>query len=415
MPYIPLHLRVCEPVAAMESRQFLRPRRLADQFKPQASPVLNPPQRPENELFVEFARYHGTSFTHLTPHELYTLTRDRQYFSNISLENTESHSSVSGNAFAKAIADAMGEAIKNVLDTFRLCLAKYEAYLAENKHDKLVPVIWLRFGKLFFRSTYPGCFDWSMYYTPESVKRKVSQRMLLKTFDPCLSKEEFKTLYRIAKESSDFRVLKKERFSIKVTDEQRPETHLSCKCLCSPPSATGNYQTLQSGDALKDPLKAVLELKKVRLSPVRHMIGDVACIGKTKDIRLAFQIEEELIILSEDELADIKSTFINARIEESCKGGLHWPLHNMSSTSGRFKVVEGLHMRETLVMSGGLRWSFRRCNGVKFEACSGRVSYEVYVKPAICQEFCKGREQFDSDKLMESIERLLEHVSTYCL
>ncbi|MCO5577850.1 hypothetical protein L7F22_031685 [Adiantum nelumboides] len=144
--------------------------------------------------------------------------------------------------------------------------------------------------------------------------------------------------------------------------------------------------------------KYVLELKKVMLNPVRHMIGDISCGGKSCDIRLAFQIEE-YPLLTEMELCDLKSIFNKASFDDT---SFELPPY---STSGRFKFVGWAVERMRVVTGGELEWSFH----------SSRRSYQACVEPIICQELCEGRKEWDTEKAILCIQELLQRVWADCI
>lgn len=80
------------------------------------------------------------------------------------------------------------------------------------------------------------------------------------------------------------------------------------------------------------------------LSPVRRLVADDACISKSKDFRLVFCAEKNLLELANEEKCDLESLLSNVDINENVKGGLHWPHGSTCSTSTststyRFMVV----------------------------------------------------------------------------
>lgn len=196
----------------------------------------------------------------------------------------------------------------------------------------------------------------------------------------------------------------------------RPGVTLLCVCSI----LDVNEQSLNPGERLHplettNPAKCILVLKRVRLRVVRHMVGDVACVGKSRDIRLIFNTQENITSLSEEELGDLKSSFSKASVNSTAKGGLQWPLGSKHSTSGRFHAVSSSHEKHKLVVGGGLKWRLQTCNRIEFKASTGRLSYEVSLRPIIYHEFCKGREDRNTEELLQSIEHLLQRVWLDCI
>lgn len=369
---------------------------------------------------VEFARFDGETFAHLQHSVLYTLKAARtdtadldahsgrqgispgndQIIGKLSLQDTRKP--------VKFIIGALQTDLREVLERFK-------SFAQADTRDRIIPLMSLRFGRLLFQ-TSRGSFDWGGSYIPANVEKHLQRGGdLSKTFDNGLSGTEFTFLHELAHRNV-LQSWSKERFAIEVVDKMRPDSHLWCVCFLSKLNEqSSNPAEIHHLSETKGPAEHFLEMKKVKVSPVRHMIGDVACIGKSRDIRLIFVIKEYLCGLTEAELHDLKSSFSKAYIDDNVKGGIRWPLGSMCSTSGRFKVVGSLHEIQTTVIGGGLRWRLQKCNRVEFKASSGRISYEVSVKPTIFNEFNKGHKEWSTEELMLSIEELLQQIWIDCI
>ncbi|KAF1878689.1 hypothetical protein Lal_00047360 [Lupinus albus] len=107
----------------------------------------------------------------------------------------------------------------------------------------------------------------------------------------------------------------KDVFRVQLSDANRPETTISCKC-----------------SIMKELNK--LKLYKIELNQVRQMVTDISCLTKNMDLRL--------MLCSKRILKVLKSLIESAVLDPNVKGGLRWPLGK--STSGdRFSVCGVWH------------------------------------------------------------------------
>ncbi|KAH9294246.1 hypothetical protein KI387_040549, partial [Taxus chinensis] len=74
---------------------------------------------------------------------------------------------------------------------------------------------------------------------------------------------------------------------------------------------------------------------QIELYPVRHFVADISCLNKLIDLRLIVLTQKYLTQLSEEDNECIEGIVKSACLEESTKGGLHWPLGD--SVRNRFK------------------------------------------------------------------------------
>ncbi|KAI5055767.1 hypothetical protein GOP47_0029288 [Adiantum capillus-veneris] len=343
---------------------------------------------------VKFVKFERDTFAHLPQHQLYILEAAT---SDSGQTRLEIHELSLQEPPARLIVGFLQEDLKRVLEKFKeFSCAKYAG--------RLVPFMWLKFGKVLLQSR-SGSLEGHKSFMPREVEM-MSGREFSKTFDNSVSEEKFSLLQKFAQRNS-CKSWSKERYHIQVSDEARPDTLLWCVCTYS----NGDEETsLASGESTK----STLTLLKVRLIPTRHMITDVACVGKSHDIRLMFCIKE-YIALSEEESQDLDSCLCKASVDDTVKGGLSWPLGSKQSTSGRLKVLQNVHKIKEGVLGSKLTWSFEKCNRVEFKASSGRISYEVSVRPTIYHEFCKAREDRTVEELMSSVADVIHEVWEGCI
>ncbi|KAI5062168.1 hypothetical protein GOP47_0022707 [Adiantum capillus-veneris] len=425
MSYIPPHLRdnKPKPTPAISEQTtempYIPPHfRLSDQGKPATSSTpLSPPssstQHPQFSFrsssdiiykfivllhmscqHVKFATFDRETFAHLQCLQLYTLTPDLDNPGQLNSTEVIGH-------IPRNPVNVWKEDLKEVLD-------KFGRFACAECRNRIVPTFFLQFGRnLFhnhrFQKSQQSCrVPWVSSYTPENLERNFETRRLSKTFDPNLSMEEFVFLRKFAHKNA-LHTHWGEQIRVQVEDVMKPGSDLWCICSIS----EHNEQSVNPGmrdDILeiKGSAKSVLELKEVMLLPVRHMIGDVACVGKIADIRLAF-LTHEYPELTEMELSDLKSLLNKASIDSR---GVHWPSDSdRDSSSGRFKVVGKTHSIFSVVIGGGMKWHL-----IDFKS-----AYQVYVEPIICEEFCEGKEDWNTEQAILSMEELLLRVWADCI
>ncbi|KAJ6697302.1 hypothetical protein OIU85_003651 [Salix viminalis] len=97
----------------------------------------------------------------------------------------------------------------------------------------------------------------------------------------------------------------KDVYTVKLSDNTRPDATVSCKCI------------------LLENKK--LDLYKVELNQVRHMVIDVSCLDKNLDLRLMLCSRKILTALTDDEMNSLRDLINSAVVDSDMKGGLKWP------------------------------------------------------------------------------------------
>ncbi|GLJ50931.1 hypothetical protein SUGI_1084530 [Cryptomeria japonica] len=134
-----------------------------------------------------------------------------------------------------------------------------------------------------------------------------------------------------------------------------------------------------------------LELKKIEQIPVRHFVADISCLDKLMDVRLMVTTEQYLTDLSEKDKESIEGIVESACIEESAKGGLHWPLGG--SVRNRYKVKGAMILNVTTIVGKTWNMKFQHANRGEFIASSGRVTNEVTLKIKSITKYLRDQRQ----------------------
>ncbi|MCO5552132.1 hypothetical protein L7F22_005642 [Adiantum nelumboides] len=276
---------------------------------------------------VNFSKFEGDTYAHLQHHQLYILedadkTSGSQEIYEGSLQEPP----------PRCIVGLLQEEITRVLEKFK------ELACAKNA-GRVVPLMWLEFGKVLFHSR-SGSLEEHTSFTPKEVEMISSEREVYVTFDTGISRENFFLLQRCA-QKNPLQSWSNERHAIQVLDEARPNIHLWCVCACSKGDEHTNLGSRAS-------TKLALTLLKVKLIPIRYLISDMAFAGKSYDIWLKFFTKNYLTALSEEESEDREACLSKASIDHSAKGGLQWPIGSKQLTSGRFKAQEDQAVEELM-------------------------------------------------------------------
>ncbi|KAH9295359.1 hypothetical protein KI387_038947 [Taxus chinensis] len=151
-----------------------------------------------------------------------------------------------------------------------------------------------------------------------------------------------------------------------------------------------------------------LELKKIELGPFGYVVADISCLNKLIDLRLIVLTEVYLKLteLREEIKECIEGIVKSACIEESAKGGLHWPLGDSARNS--FKVVTSMHYNVTTIVAESWNVKFQRANRAEFETSSGRVTNEVNVKLKKITKHLRDQRPWEEDKIMNILEDILK-------
>ncbi|XP_030962416.1 uncharacterized protein LOC115983781 isoform X1 [Quercus lobata] len=152
----------------------------------------------------------------------------------------------------------------------------------------------------------------------------------------------------------------KDLYHVKLCDATLPNSNISCKC-----------------SVIKEDKR--LQLYKIELQQVRHMVIDISCLDKNLDLRLMLSTKRILTTLADDEMQSIRSLINSAILDPDVKGGLRWPLGRTSS-EGRYCVVGVSHTIAKDYKSSSLRLKVRHADRYNFRTSIAEATREITLK-----------------------------------
>ncbi|KAF3951549.1 hypothetical protein CMV_022814 [Castanea mollissima] len=152
----------------------------------------------------------------------------------------------------------------------------------------------------------------------------------------------------------------KDLYHVQLSDATLPDSTISCKC-----------------SVIKEDKR--LQLCKIELQPLRHMVIDISCLDKNLDLRLMLSTKRTLTALTDDEMQSIRSLINSAILDQDVKGGLRWPLGKASS-GGRYCVVGVWHTIAKDYKSSSLSLKVRHADRYDFRTSIGEATREINLK-----------------------------------
>ncbi|KAI9077923.1 hypothetical protein K1719_040052 [Acacia pycnantha] len=152
----------------------------------------------------------------------------------------------------------------------------------------------------------------------------------------------------------------KDVFHVKLSDANRPDATISCKCR-----------------VIKEHKR--LQMYKIELNQVRHMVADISSLTKNLDLRLMLCSKRILTALKDDEMQCIQDLIHSAILDPNVKGGLRWALGKTCS-GDRFSVVGVWHTITKSYRTPSLRLKVRHADRFDFRTSTGESASEVYLK-----------------------------------
>ncbi|KAK4594865.1 hypothetical protein RGQ29_018552 [Quercus rubra] len=152
----------------------------------------------------------------------------------------------------------------------------------------------------------------------------------------------------------------KDLYHVQLTDATLPDSTISCKC-----------------SVIKEDKR--LQLCKIELHQLRHMVIDISCLDKNLDLRLMLSTKRTLTGLTDDEMQSIRSLINSAILDQDVKGGLRWPLGKASSR-GRYCVVGVWHTIAKDYKSSSLSLKVRHADRYDFRTSIGEATREINLK-----------------------------------
>ncbi|XP_019231511.1 PREDICTED: uncharacterized protein LOC109212336 [Nicotiana attenuata] len=266
---------------------------------------------------------------------------------------------------------------------------KYEMEAAYDM-AKVKPALVARFGKILFYGSSSICQE-SLKSNPFGESTFTQMKKTLYTNIPPSYVEFMENL--VVEELGLEYVQEKELYYLALVDKLLPDSTISCKCVVA-----------------KDLKK--IQLHKIELSPVRHMVVDMSCVGKSLDLRLLL-CTKKIIALSDEETNGIKDLVGSAILDPDVKGGLRWPFGKDSSVC-RYDVIRVDHTIAKSYRNQSIRFKLRHADRFDFRYSTGEVAREIFLKmPGIISQLRK--QTVEENVLLKMLEENLKLIWNHCL
>ncbi|KAL6899084.1 hypothetical protein ACP4OV_005742 [Aristida adscensionis] len=179
----------------------------------------------------------------------------------------------------------------------------------------------------------------------------------------------------------------KEHYHVKVFDKHRSDSTISCKC------------TLDEDGRL--------DIHKVELNQVRHLVEDISCLFKNLDLRLMLSTKRILKNLDSEVDCAVKSLVSSAVIDPNVKGGLRWPL-GKESIGERFSIVGVWHTNYKAFRNDTLRLKLRHADRFDHRSSTGEVANEVTFKlTGMSRRLEDGDEENSLKEMLEPVVQMI--------
>ncbi|XP_008794943.1 uncharacterized protein LOC103710822 [Phoenix dactylifera] len=214
-----------------------------------------------------------------------------------------------------------------------------------------------RFGKIFFHGDPSDCLN---SIRNAATAKLDARNQLHKSFYTNVLNEYMEEIQRLVvpKIGFDFES-EKEHYHVKVFDQCRPDSTISCKC------------TVTKGGEL--------EIHKIELNHVRHLVSDISCLYKDVDLRLMLSTKRILKILNDEESDALGQLITSAVIDPDVKGGLRWSL-GKESVAERFHIVGVWHTKYKAYKNQTMRLKLRHADRFDHRTSTGEFANEVTLK-----------------------------------
>ncbi|KAF8039229.1 hypothetical protein BT93_B1704 [Corymbia citriodora subsp. variegata] len=221
---------------------------------------------------------------------------------------------------------------------------------------EIKPTMVASFGKVLFRGSpsFPveNCGDMA---TEASLKR-LKQSFYAYLPSSYVENVTHKVIPEVGLSFED----EKDIYHVELSDKSKPGTTIFCKC-----------------NALKDEQR--LELYKVELGQLRHLVVNVSCLDKDLDMRLMLRTKRILTAISENEKNSIRDLVNSAVLDSNVKGGLRWPLEKASS-GDRYGVNGVWHTISSSYRNSLMRLKVRHAERFDMRSSHSKVTEEITLK-----------------------------------
>ncbi|CAI5972053.1 unnamed protein product [Closterium sp. NIES-65] len=391
-------------------------------------------------MLLRFQPFKGRSYLHLQDQNLSLLTRvpEAEYDHIESLDNESNQPTGSPIATPTSLFDAISEQLRSGLEAvYREMEFAAQSQLRRSTLDRCKLVV--RLGKLLFGPPFGSPESLLPSLPPftagalESTLNRRAQRLptrVHRSLETGMPEPLFQAVENIVMTGDGVSTCTREKYHIRVQDTEQVDTEY--KLICKP-----------------DPDGSGVILVKVKHNPLRYAVIDVSRPSRAIDFRLMLSTDTRVSHLLEPvdfhlmrstdtrlcaldirlcgmcalpvffspltqeatRSASCERIASTAIIEESGKGGLHWPItldfdvgmkdarspsHTPAAPpapSHRFRVKSVRHQKRLRVRSGGQVWKLSRVNGVEYDHGGGRLTNEVEFSLLAWQDAMKTKQE----------------------
>lgn len=279
---------------------------------------------------------------------------------------------------------------KSVMKDLLLSFQHVKCEMEQSNMEELKPTLVARFGRILFYGISAN--------SQESLKSnpldETTLRKMKKSFYTNVPLQYIEYIGNLAVKKLGFEYVEKELYYVKVSDNLRPDSTVTCKCM-----------------VVKDQEK--IQLHKIEVNQVRNMVVDISCLGKSLDLRLMLHTKKFMTALSDEEIHVIKNLIGSAILDSEAKGGLRWP-YGEDSSGSRFIVIGVWHTIAKSYGNSSTRFKLRHADRFDFRSSTGEVAQEASLKmPGIASQL--GKQVIDENLVLKMLEDNLRLIWDHCL
>ncbi|CAM8963107.1 unnamed protein product [Rhodiola kirilowii] len=272
---------------------------------------------------------------------------------------------------------------ENVLEDVLSSFQKLKDEFNSQNWDELNPGIVVRFGKILFHGE-PS-------FKPHTVKKSaVSEnalRLLRRTFYTTVPSSYVENIItHVVPEIGFDTKVEKESYRIKLSDSEQPDATIICECKVT---ADGKG----------------IELYKIEMNQVRHLVVDVSCFGKNLDMRLMLA-KRNSDALIDKEMQSIRLFISSAILDSNVNGWLRWPI-GMACYGLRYRVIGVWHIKCITYKKSSMRLRMRDVDRYDYQSSTEDFAREVVLKHNDIGSKLKGP-NVDDSSLMDTLKDYLK-------
>ncbi|VFQ78856.1 unnamed protein product [Cuscuta campestris] len=241
--------------------------------------------------------------------------------------------------------------VENVKNDLLLSFERVKNEIQENELEEVKPTLVAHVGRVLFHGNPPPLESWT-----ESSLRKLKRSFYTNLPSSYMEHITSKIVQKVGLTFEG----DKEVYHVKISDNLRPDSTISCKC------------------AVGQDHKSI-ELYKIELNQVRHLVVHLSCLEKTFDLRLMLNTKRIMIALTNEELDCIRALISCAVLDSGIKGGLRWSL-GKDSSGDRYTIAGVWHTTAKTYRSSSFQLKVRSADRFDFRTSSVEVSGKVVLK-----------------------------------